>query len=107
MELKACPFCKREMVLLPKSEVDDNAEPCWGHPRNTPREECFIHSLIIYRDQSEHWNRRAQASEGEAVALLQGWIKNCLRYPGQYHETSLIGTTQRFLGMHPSTDKGE
>lgn len=72
MELKPCPFCKREMVLLPPSDVIKNDEPCWGHPRNTPPEECFIHSLIIYKDQFEHWNTRPRSQP-----TRKWWCSTC------------------------------
>ncbi len=53
-----CPFCNRALVII---KVDDEKDGTyWGHPRDTPPEECFIHSLIVFFDQVDNWNIRTK-----------------------------------------------
>ncbi len=54
-----CPFCHRELVIIKEDEEKDGVY--FGHPRNTPPESCFIHSLIVFFDQVDHWNVRVES----------------------------------------------
>lgn len=82
-----CPFCNRGLVII---KVDDEKDGTyWGHPRDTPPEECFIHSLIVFFDQVDNWNIRAPlevANDSASDNTTNGKIKPCSNKECGYYD---------------------